>query len=39
MRRGSLPRVGPGARDNSLPLPDLPARQRCAFGDLGGSGF
>ena len=35
MRRGSLSRVGPGARNNSLPLPDLPARQRRADGDLG----
>ena len=35
MPRGSLSSVGPGAGDNSLPLPHLPARQRRAVGDLG----
>jgi len=35
VRRGSLSRVGPGARDNSLPLPDLPARQRRSVHDMG----
>jgi hypothetical protein len=37
--RGSVSRGGQSLRDNPLPLSDLPARQRCAFGDMGGIRF
>ena len=36
VRCSAISSIGSRIRDHPLPLPDLPARQRCSIGDMGG---